>query len=360
VNRTDGRALMTPALFNSTKMYYYPNGTHEPRRTHVVFTDNDEDGTVDAPDAFYRVISHSVPNSTLFWQLGEAFGASSYIPETGVTVYEDESLLNAATPTTGKIAYRLDNDAFFRGDGTKWVAQNIRQFRTARGRGTNVAASWVSSAGASVPMGTPLSFHWKHYAQTQHRIDMAKTNLIDIFILSSEYDYVTRNWIANGAVAADLPAAPSELDLRLTFQNFEEFKMFTDEIVWRPVTYKFLFGVGSEDTNLRAKFKVVKLASTDMADGEIKSRVIRAINEFFDVTRWDFGETFYFTELAAFVHQQLATVIGSFVIVPQNEEASFGDVFEVTAQSNEIFISTAQVSDVEIISSNTSNNLRIR
>jgi hypothetical protein len=104
----------------------------------------------------------------------------------------------------------------------------------------------------------------------------------------------------------------------------------------------------------------VKLPNTTVADGEIKSRVIRAVNQFFDVTRWDFGETFYFTELAAFVHQQLAGVIGSFVIVPQDEEASFGDVFEVTAAPDEMFISTAQVTDVEIISSNTSGNLRIR
>ncbi len=360
VNRTDGHALGSPCVFNSAKTYYYNNGTHEPRRVQVVFTDDDEDGYYDNPDAFRRLVSTDVKTSTLFWMLGEAFGAISYLPNYAVSVYATDTLLHVASPTLGEIAYRLDNDSFYIGNGSAWVIQSRRNFKTAIGRGPNVAKRWVTSGGTVVPVGSALMFHWKHYAATQHRIDMAKSNIIDIFILTAEYDYLTRNWIANGTIVADMPTPPTELDLRLTFEPYEEFKVFSDDIVWRPVQYKFLFGAGSEDSNLRAKFKVVKLPNTDIADGEIKSRVIRAINQFFDVSQWDFGETFYFTELSAYVHQQLATVIGSFVIVPMDEEASFGDIFEISAMSNEIFISTAQVSDVEIISSNTATNLRIR
>ena len=360
IDDQDGKPLKRASVFNTAKMYHYQNGTHEPRRVQVIFVDDDEDGSFDNPDALLRLVSVDAKKNTLFWQIGQAFGAVSYLPLYTVTVYETEQLLNAATQVLGNIAYRLDNDSFYVSDGTAWVIQTRRDFKVATGRGPNLAAKWVASGGATYPQADPLFFHWKHYAQTDHRIDPAISNIIDIFVLTSEYDFLTRGWIANGANPDDLPAAPTELDLRLTFKGFEEFKMMTDEIVWRPVQFKFLFGNGSEEQNLRAKFKVVKLANTTVADGEIKSRVIRAINQFFDVTRWDFGETFYFTELAAFVHQQLASIIGSFVIVPQDEEASFGDVFEVTAQANEIFVSTAQVSDVEIIESNTSGNLRMR
>lgn len=361
LNSDIGAALKRPSVFNTRKMYYYNNGTHEPRRVLVSFIDDDEDGGWDNPDAFWRLVAVNGTKSTLFWRLGEAFGASSFIPCYDVVVYDTQALFAAVTSSvTGNIAYVAEHDAFHVYDGVEWIEQPRRDWRLATGRGPNLASKWVSAGSVYEPKVDPLYFHWKHYAQTHHRIDPSLTNIIDIFVLSSEYDFLTRQWIANGSKITDAPSPPTELDLRLQFRSFEEFKMFSDEIVWRPVTYKYLFGAGSEDANLRAKFKVVKLPNTTVADGEIKSRVIRAVNQFFDVTRWDFGETFYFTELAAFVHQQLAGVIGSFVIVPQDEEASFGDVFEVTAAPDEMFISTAQVTDVEIISSNTSGNLRIR
>jgi hypothetical protein len=205
----------------------------------------------------------------------------------------------------------------------------------------------------------PLAFQWKHYASSEHRIDPSRTNVHDVFVLSSEYDYLTRLWIRTGANPADMPTPPTELDLRLSFEEFEEYRVFSDQIVWRPVKYKFLFGNGAVD-ELRAQFKVVKLPNSILSDGEISSQVIRAVNNYFDVNLWDFGETFYFTELAAYIHQQLASVISSVVLVPVYENSHFGDGFEVRCRSDEIFISTAQVSDVVIINSNTAANLRIR
>ncbi len=205
----------------------------------------------------------------------------------------------------------------------------------------------------------PLAFQWKHYASNDHRIDPARTNIHDIFVLTSEYDYLTRLWIKSGADPADLPEPPTELDLRLAFEQFEEFRMFSDQIVWRPAKYKFLFGNGADD-QLKGKFKVVKVANSTLSDGEISSQVIRSINNYFDVTLWDFGETFYYTELAAYIHQQLANIVASVVYVPTFNGSQFGDGFEVRCRSDEIFISTAQVSDVQIIASNTASNLRIR
>lgn len=205
----------------------------------------------------------------------------------------------------------------------------------------------------------PLVFQWKHYAPTDHRIDPARTNIHDIFVLSSEYDYLTRLWIKSGADPDNIPTPPSELDLRLAFEQFEEYRMFSDQIVWRPVKYKFLFGNGAPD-ELRAQFKVIKVPGSTLSDGEIASQVIRAVNRYFDVSMWDFGETFYYTELAAYLHQQLANIIASVVLVPLFDEANFGDGFEVRCRSDEIFISTAQVTDVVIINSNTASNLRIR
>lgn len=408
----------TDRFFNVSKLYYYGDGSQEPRRVQVDFTDTDSDGYPDNPESYNVIADLPAHQSTLFWKLGDTLGQTGYKPIYNVNVFTNDydgtasqvpdfirmALVdnneNRIAFVSGDLVYMAHDGKFWLRENSTWIAQPSRNYRVAYGRGGNTAKRWMNLAANQIDNdhdGIPddangdrrkrfvvmhsnnesevagqklsgdyiirdgsITFKWKHFAPANHRIDPAITNIVDIFMLTSEYDYATRLWINNGAAIADLPVPPTELDLRLTMKEYEDYKMFSDQIVWRPVTYKLLFGPGSEDQNLRAKFKVVKLANSTLADGEIKSRIIGAINRFFDVTRWDFGETFYYTELAAFVHQELAGIIGSIVIVPMDEEASFGDGFEVRSRSDEIFISTAQVTDIEIINSNTSANLRIR
>lgn len=390
-------------VFEIAKLYYNNDGSQEPRRIQIDFSDSDTDGAIDDPESFVLLTDLPVHQGTLFWQLGDSFGQPSYKPVYDINVFTHSATSAADVPHSiitetssanipfknGDLVYMSAMDRFYRRVNDAWVEQPRRTFRVAQGRGSNTAKRWMvpeayqPSGGANTVVkfyskstaevaaqslddsiylikDGNVMFKWKHYSPTNHRIDPSITNVIDIFLLTYEYDYATRLWIANGAKPNEFPTPPTDLDLRITMRDYENYKMSSDEIVWRPVSYKFLFGAGSEAQNLRARFKVVKLPNTNYADGEIKSRVIAAVNDFFDVNRWDFGETFYFTELAAFIHQRLAGVIGSIVIVPMDEEASFGEGFEVTARSDEIFISTAQVTDVEIIGSNTSSNLRIR
>ncbi len=406
-------------VFNVSKLYYYGDGSQEPRRVQVDFSDVDSDGYPDDPESYSILSDLPVHQGTLFWKVGESFGQTGYQPLYNVNVFTQnydgtaatiplfircqqkaDGTENRITINQNDLIYMAYDDTFWKRVNETYIKQSRRDYRTAQGRGRNTAKRWMVLAenqidddhdgipddangdvrlrfticystnenevalqgltGDYIIRNGALTFKWKHYAPAHHRIDPAITNIIDVFMLTTEYDYATRLWIAAGSKIEELPVPPTELDLRLTMKEYESYKMFSDQIVWRPVTYKLLFGPGSEEQNLRAKFKVVKLNNSNLADGEIKARVIAAINQFFDVTRWDFGETFYFTELAAFVHQTLAGVIASFVIVPLDEEASFGDNFEVRCRSDEIFISTAQVTDVEIINSNTAANLRIR
>lgn len=86
--------------------------------------------------------------------------------------------------------------------------------------------------------------------------------------------------------------------------------------------------------------------------------MLNAINEFFDISQWEFGDGFYFSELDSFIHEHLRGMISSVIIVPKYENASFGDLFEIKAEPNELFISTASVDDIEIVKSYTSTNMR--
>lgn len=217
---------------------------------------------------------------------------------------------------------------------------------------------YKSSTGFSIRTITGgVNYKWKHYADLEARINPAITNIIDIFVLTVEYDYNIRKWISEGMVD-DMPIAPDSYYLKNQFAALENYKMFSDEIVWRPVTYKFLFGSAAEP-ELQCKFNVIKLNSASISEGEIKSKIIAAINSYFAANKWDFGEPFYFTELATAIHIALNTYISSIVIVPLNTESNFGNMFQITCQPDEMFLSCAGVDDIQFVDNFTNVNMRI-
>ena len=369
-----GRALGVNYDLTLDRVYYNRDGSINPRRCTVTFADTLLSGYADRPDTWYRVVLDNPPGGDpivarryLFWQHDDTYGDIPFANM--VYAFELESdRLNTAVPLN-TVAFQLSADVsgaaydytFWTMTSTGWTFNRLGTYSYGRGRGPNVAGMWFEAGqpGFAPNSPDPIIFQWKHYAPTDHRIDPARTNINDLFVLTSEYDYQTRLWIANGCDLTDIPVPPTELELRLAFEQFEDYRMFSDQIVWRPGAYKFLFGAGAA-TPLQCQFKVVKVANTTLSDGEVQAQVIRTINNYFNVANWDFGETFYYTELAAYIHQQLATVVASVVLVPLSSDSVFGDAFEVQCMSNEVFISTAQVSDVVIISTNTSSNLKIR
>jgi len=363
LNDPRGYALGIDYGLTIDRLWTYPDGTAEPRRTTVLFADSNGDGVPDRPDTFYNLISGSPATNYLFWSNTAVPPYDQ--PYYTVNGYDNDGLLQADTPPLGTVGFQvvssvtpLANETFWVYQLTGWTQDTTSSYRFAIGRGPNVAANWISASASATPSGDALFFHWQHYAPSDHRIDPASTNIVDIFCLTYSYDSAVRQWITAGAIAAQQPYPPTELDLSLAFSGLEDFKMFSDTIVWRPVQYQFLFGAAA-DPALQAKFKVVRATNSAVSDGEIQSSILAAINVFFAVSNWDFGETFYFTELAAYIHQQLVGQILSVVIVPVIANGAFGDGFEIPCQANEIFISVAQVADIVLIASNTATNLRI-
>jgi len=133
--------------------------------------------------------------------------------------------------------------------------------------------------------------------------------------------------------------------------------MLSDEIIFHPVKYKVLFG-SKADSNLQAQFKIVKNPQSSITDTEIKTRTVEAINSYFDDANWDFGDTFYFTELSAYIHTELTPHIATVLIVPKGTNQNFGSLFEIECDSDEVFISDAKVENVEIIDAITASKIR--
>ena len=110
--------------------------------------------------------------------------------------------------------------------------------------------------------------------------------------------------------------------------------------------------------DLQVKFKIVKNSSMVINDNELKSDIIESINKFFDIENWDFGETFYFQELSAYIMNQLSPKLVTILIVPRQTTQSFGSLFEIKSEPDEIFASAAKVSDIETIDQLTATNLQ--
>ena len=201
----------------------------------------------------------------------------------------------------------------------------------------------------------PVNFEWEHIAADNQVVDPSFTNIIDVFALSKSYDTEYKNYL-KGTVITE-PTPPTSYQLGSQFADIIDKKAVSDTIVYKPVKYKPLFGSFAEP-HLRAKFRVIKLFGSNITDTDLKSKTVESIDEFFNLSNWDFGETFYFTELAAYVHKQLAGVLSSFVIVPQGAGSVFGDMFEYTPNSDELIIPNVDVSDIDIITNITDANIK--
>ena len=134
-------------------------------------------------------------------------------------------------------------------------------------------------------------------------------------------------------------------------------KSISDELIYHPVNYKILFG-STADPKLQAQFKVVKNSYKTINDNDLKVRIVTAINSFFDINNWDFGDRFYLGELITYITNEVAPDVSNLVIVPRQPDQAFGSLFEIQSQPEEIFISGATVDDIVIVTAITAVEIR--
>ncbi len=204
----------------------------------------------------------------------------------------------------------------------------------------------------------PLYFKWSHYSPIDQRVDPSATNIIDMVVITDSFYRDMIVWKNNNGSLVTMPPAPTTEELRVQFQDLDKYKMISDSMVWNSGSFKILFGTQAAP-ELQATLKVVKAPSTSISDNEVKTKVIQAVDTYFDIRNWDFGEKFFWSELSAFIHQQLSRIISSVVIVPNDANSQFGNLFEIVASPTELFLSTATVNNVQIVANLTDQNLRV-
>jgi hypothetical protein len=184
------------------------------------------------------------------------------------------------------------------------------------------------------------------------------TNIIDVYVLTKSYNDDYTSWKKTGDVGVTAPLPQTSEELRNSFAGLLSYKMMTDELIFHSVKFKPLFG-NLADKEFQAQFKVVKNTKSKLTDSEIKSKVIAAVDKFFTPGNFNFGEIFYFTELAAYIHTSLSTDLSSVVIVPLSQDSKFGTLFQIQPDRNEVVTSVATVNDIIVITEITDSNIRI-
>ena len=112
------------------------------------------------------------------------------------------------------------------------------------------------------------------------------------------------------------------------------------------------------EEELQAKIKVVKLPGSSTSDAEVRSAVLELVDAYFNVDNWDFGETFYFSELSAYLHSALTPYLNSVVLVPNDSSQGFGSLYQISCEHDEIFANAATVNDVTIIDAITAAGIK--
>lgn len=217
----------------------------------------------------------------------------------------------------------------------------------------------VEVTGYAVSIGRGnLYFQYRHVSDKTSRIDPGTTNIIDIYVVSQSYYTQYQNWIKDTTGAVTKPAEPTMGELIQEYSQVNDYKMLSDSVILNSVRFKPLFGKKA-DPKLQGTLKVIKSSNTTASDTEIRSAVMTAINAYFSIDNWDFGDTFYFTELSAYIHTTLGDLVSSIVIVPNDPTLKFGDLYEIRCAPYEIFVNAAQTTDIIVISSLTSAELQV-
>lgn len=192
---------------------------------------------------------------------------------------------------------------------------------------------------------TSMNFAWFHRTPRYHLVDPSATNIIDMFVITRSYYEQMRRWLRGDAVK---PTPPSSLDLRTSYEEILDSRMISDTVVMHPGKFKILFGANAP-APLQGNFKVIKSTTGRFTDNELKVAIVNVVRNFFDIDQWEFGETFYATELIATIHANMPGEVDSIVLVPTASNSQFGELFEVIPDEDEMFIASIDVSNVVIV-----------
>ena len=326
-----------------------PDGLVDDYQVIVSYQDSDGDGVPDDPDFFDEIVAPATsPNFKLVF-----FERIVDIDELERYLLLEPGVVNSEYPTLESIELvkdeYIDGQIFYAYTDEKFYVLSVTLTAT---KVLTESLNYITKIGRQ-----SLYFQYRHNSALTNRIDPGSTNIIDLYIVTAEYYTAYQNYIKDSTGTVPQPTRPTIDELNTAYTGLQDYKMISDNMILNSVVFKPLFGAKSAE-QLRATIKVIPAANTTASTSEIKNLVVSNIDQYFSIDKWDFGATFYFSELAAYLHSQIGTYISSVVLVPLDPQKSFGDLYEIRSAPNEIFTNAATVANVEVIEALTATNIR--
>ena len=301
------------------------------------------------PDFFNDIVAPSVNSNTKLVFLQQTVDFDSlqrYLLVPSGTVNSNYATLAAiqlvvADYNLGQVFYAYQDQVFY-----------VLAVNSSGNTVLNVDSTYIAYTGRQ-----DLYFQYRHNSPLTSRIDPGSTNIIDVYIVTNAYYTAYQNWLQDSTGTVTMPEVPTINDLTTAYVGLQNYKMLSDNMILNSVQFQPLFG-SKADPALRAVIKVIQSATSTASVNEIKNLVLANMNAYFNLAAWDFGQTFYFSELAAYIHQQIGDVVSSVVLVPLDPQKSFGDLYEIRCAPNQIFVNGATVNDIQVITALTSTNLQ--
>lgn len=338
-------ALKQDITFEIDDSIKFDDGYQSVEEVKIAFSDSDDDGVIDNPEAFELIVGPDAALNYLFFrEIVDDLGNKQKVfvdnSNDAILIVQKESLININNYSDGQLIYFYDAEE----DVVKRVNKSTNTF--------DIQPDYISAIGRA-----DLKFQYIHTADSDRRIDPSSSNIMDVYLLTRSYDRDFRNYLL-GAISRK-PEPPNSDSLRISFgSKLSSIKAISDEVVYHPVVYKVLFGQAAEP-KFQATFKVVKNPNKLINDNDLKVRIVLAINEFFDINNWDFGDRFYISELIAYILTSVAPDISNIVLVPKQPDQVFGSLFEIQSRVDEIFVSGATVDDISIVSAVSAAEIRV-
>jgi hypothetical protein len=319
----------------------------------VSFADHDNDGVPDNPDFFQEIVGPvpATPTANSPWvflkQIVDFDNLQRYVLiDSGIVnsqyATENDILVVTGQYAAGQIFYAYSTSTFYilTIDPTTGVRSLVE------------STNYIAQAGRQ-----NLFFQYRHNSPLTNRIDPGTTNIIDVYVVTNEYYTAYTNYIQDTTGTVAEPTVPTIDYLTTAYAGLQNYKMLSDTLIMNSVQFQPLFGAKALP-ELQATIKVIRAAQSVASTSEIQNLVVQYLNQYFSLDLWDFGDTFYFSELSGYLHDKLSGIVSSVVLVPLNQDKYFGSLYEIRCAPNQIFVNGATVANIEVITALTSTNIR--
>lgn len=322
---------------------YHDDGSLNQDIIDIEFQRDNSTDAIDNPDVFndmIRIVSEPDidNNNFVFFRRDE----SSY----GYYVWRfiDKSLINI-------VQSGVSDDA---PDGIYYIIDGNTFIMLKNGNQSNVDNEYKMFIGR-----VGLYAQYKHFTTDYIKTDPVPSAFIEMYVLTQLFFKEVMNWKADpNRTLETFPKYPTEYELMKQFESLEDNKMLTDEMIWRPLKFKLLFGKEA-DEKLRAEIKVTKRPTSLVADNIIRQRVLMHMENFFDDAKWLNAKEFNYTELASYIYQNMSGDLTNCVIVPLYEPYRFGKLYQIRFDEYEIPLNVATLENIKVIPYISDDNIRI-